>query len=99
MQNRDVAVRFNSTNGQLSNLPIRICLLLSLILCIYQAGRRGIGNWYFRQASPASIQAALQRSEERRVGKECRFTGVQDELRNKSYRLSGEQLSRINTVN
>src|SRR5438132_7048848 len=60
MQNRDVAIRFNSTNGQFSNLPIRICLLLSLILCIYQAGRRGIGNWYFRQASPASIQAAIQ---------------------------------------
>src|SRR5437667_2268085 len=60
MQNRDVAIRFNSVNAQLSNLPIRICLLLSLILCIYQAGRRGIGNWYFRQASPASIQAALQ---------------------------------------
>src|SRR5436309_10040642 len=60
MQNRDVAIRFNSINGQFSNLPIRICLLLSLILCIYQAGRRGIGNWYFRQASPASIQAAIQ---------------------------------------
>src|SRR5437879_10044054 len=60
MQNRDVAIRFNSINGQLSNLPIRICLLLSLIVCIYQAGRRGIGNWYFRQASPASIQAAIQ---------------------------------------
>jgi len=55
-----VAIRFNSTNGQFSNLPIRICLLLNLILCIYQAGRRGIGNWYFRQASPASIQAAIQ---------------------------------------
>ncbi|OLB40359.1 MAG: hypothetical protein AUH11_01870 [Acidobacteria bacterium 13_2_20CM_57_17] len=55
-----MAIRFNSTNGQFSNLPIRICLLLNLILCIYQAGRRGIGNWYFRQASPASIQAAIQ---------------------------------------
>ena len=60
MQNRDVAIRFNSVNGQLSNLPIRICLLLSLILCIYQAGRRGIGDWYFRQSSPDSIQAAIQ---------------------------------------
>lgn len=53
-------IRFNSTNGKLSKLPIRICLLLSLILCIYQAGRRGIGDWYFRQSSPASIQAAIQ---------------------------------------
>jgi len=35
-------------------------LLLSLILCIYQAGRRGIGDWYFRRASPASIQTAIK---------------------------------------
>jgi len=45
--------------NQLFNLATRICFLLGLILCIYQAGRRGIGDWYFRQASPASIQAAI----------------------------------------
>ena len=53
-------MRFNSVNGQLFNLPIRICLLLSLIFCMYQAGRRGIGDWYFRQAPPVSIQAAIK---------------------------------------
>jgi len=27
---------------------------------MYQAGRRGIGDWYFQQASPTSIQAAIR---------------------------------------
>jgi len=51
--------RSNLIKNQLFNLATRICFLLSLILCIYQAGRRGIGDWHFRQASPASIQAAI----------------------------------------
>ena len=41
-------------------LPIRICLPLGLLFCIYLAGRRGIGDWYFRQGSPASIQTAIK---------------------------------------
>jgi len=38
----------------------RIGLALSLLFCIYLVGRRGIADWYFRQESPPSVQAAIQ---------------------------------------
>src|SRR6266550_4108398 len=38
----------------------RIGLALSLLFCIYLVGRRGIADWYFRQESPTSVQAATQ---------------------------------------
>ena len=50
----------NLVHKFLFTFPLQICLLFGLILCTYQAGKRGIGNWYFRQASPASIQAAIK---------------------------------------
>jgi Tetratricopeptide repeat len=44
---------------QLFTFAMRICLLLSLLFCIDRVGRRGIGDWRFRQGSPTSIQAAI----------------------------------------
>jgi len=41
-------------------LWLKLCLLLGLLFCIYKAGRRGIGDWYFRKESPGSIQAAIK---------------------------------------
>lgn len=41
-------------------LLIQIFLLVSLLLSIYLAARRGVGAWYFRQGSPDAIQAAVQ---------------------------------------
>lgn len=46
--------------GRLFSLSIRIGLLFGLLFCIYMAARRGVGDWYFRQGSPASIQAAIK---------------------------------------
>src|SRR2546427_5096183 len=37
----------------------RIGLALSLLFSIYLVGRRGIADWYFRQESPTSVQAAI----------------------------------------
>jgi len=34
-------------------------LALGLLFCIYQVGRRGVADWYFRQESPASVQSAI----------------------------------------
>lgn len=31
-----------------------------MLFCVYTAARRGIGAWYFRQGSPASIQEAIK---------------------------------------
>jgi Tetratricopeptide repeat len=42
------------------NVFIRICLVLGLVYCIYVAGRQGLGAWYFRQRTPAAIQAAMK---------------------------------------
>jgi tetratricopeptide repeat protein len=42
------------------NLPIRICLLVSLLFCIYLGARRAVGAWYFRRESPDAIQAAMK---------------------------------------
>jgi hypothetical protein len=41
-------------------LPIRIFLLISLLIFIYMAARRGVGAWYFRQGSPDAIQTAMR---------------------------------------
>src|SRR5882757_6620002 len=38
----------------------RIALALSLLFCIYLVGRRRIADWYFRQESPISVQAAIR---------------------------------------
>src|SRR4030081_689460 len=38
----------------------RIGFALCLLFCIYLVGRRGIADWYFRQESPTSVQAAIQ---------------------------------------
>ena len=51
---------WNLSGKRWLTLPIRICLALGLLLCIYLAGRRGIGDWYSRQGSPASIQTAIK---------------------------------------
>jgi tetratricopeptide (TPR) repeat protein len=48
------------SKGRLFSLTIRIGLLFGLLFCIYTAARRGIGDWYFRKESPASIQAAIK---------------------------------------
>jgi tetratricopeptide (TPR) repeat protein len=45
---------------RLFSLTIRIGLLFGLLFCIYAAARRGVGDWYFRKESPASIQAAIK---------------------------------------
>jgi Carbohydrate binding domain/Tetratricopeptide repeat len=47
-------------NGLLFSLAIRISLLFGLLFCMYTGARRGIGDWYFRKGSPASIQAAIK---------------------------------------
>jgi Tfp pilus assembly protein PilF len=39
---------------------IRIGLPIGLLFGIYTAARRGVGDWYFRKESPASIQAAIK---------------------------------------
>jgi hypothetical protein len=41
-------------------LPIRICLLASLLFCIYLCARRAAGAWRFRQGSPDAIQSAMR---------------------------------------
>jgi hypothetical protein len=38
---------------------LRISVLLVLLLCIYLVGKRAIGDWYSRDESPESIQAAI----------------------------------------
>ena len=48
------------SDRQFVTFSARFCLLLGLLFCIYKVGRRGIGDWYFRQGSPASIQTALK---------------------------------------
>ena len=48
------------SDRQLFTFAIRICLALCLLFCIYLVGRRGIADWYFRQESPTSVQAAIQ---------------------------------------
>ena len=48
------------SDRQLFTFAIRICLALSLLFCIYLVGRRGIADWYFRQESPTSVEAAIQ---------------------------------------
>jgi tetratricopeptide (TPR) repeat protein len=52
--------RWNLSDRQLFTFAIRICLALSLLFCIYLVGRRGIADWYFRQESPTSVEAAIQ---------------------------------------
>jgi tetratricopeptide repeat protein len=52
--------RWNLSDRHLFTFAIRICLALCLLFCIYLVGRRGIADWYFRQESPTSVQAALQ---------------------------------------
>jgi len=47
------------SDRQLFTSAIRICLALGLLFCIYQVGRRGVADWYFRQESPASVQSAI----------------------------------------
>src|SRR5713226_10318718 len=57
---RSASRGWNLSGKRRLTLPIRICLPLGLLFCIYLAGRRGIGDWYFRQGSPASIQTAIK---------------------------------------
>jgi len=52
--------RWNLSDRQSFTFAIRVCLAFSLLFCIYLLGRRGIADWYFRQESPTSIQAAIQ---------------------------------------
>jgi hypothetical protein len=39
---------------------IRVCLLVSLLFCIYLCARRAVGAWSFRQGSPDAIQSAMR---------------------------------------
>jgi hypothetical protein len=48
------------SDRQFFTFSARFCLLLGLLFCIYRVGRRGIGDWYFRKGTPASIQTALK---------------------------------------
>jgi len=41
-------------------IPIRICLLASLLFFIYLGARRAVGAWFFRQGSPDAIQTAMR---------------------------------------
>jgi hypothetical protein len=41
-------------------IPIRICLLTSLLFFIYLGARRAVGAWFFRQGSPDAIQTAMR---------------------------------------
>jgi len=56
----EILERWNLSDRQLFTFAIRVCLALYLLFCIYLVGRRGIADWYFRQESPTSVQAALQ---------------------------------------
>jgi len=47
-------------NGQVFTFSARFCLPLGLLFCIYQVGRRAIGDWYFRKGAPVSIQTAIK---------------------------------------
>lgn len=38
----------------------RICLAIGMVFCMYLAGRRGIGAWYFRKGTPEAIQKAIE---------------------------------------
>src|ERR1700740_2604770 len=50
----------NRTGIALSDVVRRICLIMSLLFCIYLTARRAVGAWYFRQGSPNAIQMALK---------------------------------------
>lgn len=41
-------------------LPIRVCLLMSLLFVFYLAATRAAGDWYFRQRPPEGIQTATK---------------------------------------
>jgi Tfp pilus assembly protein PilF len=43
-----------------SFIPIRVCLLISLLFVLYLAATRAAGAWYFRQRSPEAIQTATK---------------------------------------
>jgi tetratricopeptide (TPR) repeat protein len=57
---REILWRWNLRNVRFATLAIRVVLSLILLFCIYKVVRRGIGDWYFRKESPASIQAAIK---------------------------------------
>lgn len=50
----------NRTEIALPDVVRRICLIMSLLFCIYLTARRAVGAWYFRQGSPNAIQMALK---------------------------------------
>jgi hypothetical protein len=46
--------------GSPITFAIRMCVVIGLLFCIYLAGRRGIGAWYFRKHTPEGMQAAIR---------------------------------------
>jgi len=45
---------------QFFTLSARFCLAFALLFCGYKAGRRGLGDFYFRKESLASIETAIK---------------------------------------
>jgi hypothetical protein len=45
--------------GSPITFAIRMCVVIGLLFCMYLAGRRGIGAWYFRKHTPEGMQAAI----------------------------------------
>ena len=41
-------------------IPVRLCLLISLLFVLYLAATRAAGAWYFRQRSPEALQTATK---------------------------------------
>ena len=41
-------------------VPIRVCLLISLLFVLYLAATRAAGTWYFRQGSPEAVQTTTK---------------------------------------
>ena len=55
-----VRMKLRRARGSAERILLRVGLPLALLSGIYVAGRRAIGDWYFRKGSPASMQTALK---------------------------------------
>src|SRR6267143_6442989 len=55
-----VRIKLRRARESAERILLRVGLPLVLLFGIYAAGKRAIGDWYFRKGSPASIQTALK---------------------------------------
>jgi hypothetical protein len=55
-----VLVKLRRAGETLKQILLRLVLPLALFFCIYLAGRRGIGDRFFQQHSPVSIETAIK---------------------------------------